>query len=378
MSTLLEQYQSERDGLVAVLDRTLEGVEGRDLSDIEQRSVTDARTRIEALDEQIKLVSGAIQTRNAGADLTSMLNRAERRDRIEVVEHRSMGEQFVASDVFSGYQARGTSARFQIEERALPTGLAEISDLLPQKARVDASAPTMTPLIDAIGSIPVSQNGIEVVKWVKAAGGAAKVAEKAPKPSVEFEPSVVPYTLDTIAGYTQLTRQMIEDAPAVRAAIDLELRRDVALKMEAEAAAALVAATLPTATSSVSLLAAIRKGVGVVQAEGYFPNAVILNPADWADMDLDVFAGTSAGGTPIQQRFWSLTPIAANSQPAGTATVADLSAGVQHYRRSGISLYVTDSHADTFLANVFTLLAEARAKTIVTRPAALVECSKSA
>jgi hypothetical protein len=235
----------------------------------------------------------------------------------------------------------------------------------------------MTPLIDAIGSIPVSQNGIEVVKWVKAAGGAAKVAEKAPKPSVEFEPSVVPYTLDTIAGYTQLTRQMIEDAPAVRAAIDLELRRDVALKMEAEAAAALVAATLPTATSSVSLLAAIRKGVGVVQAEGYFPNAVILNPADWADMDLDVFAGTSAGGTPIQQRFWSLTPIAANSQPAGTATVADLSAGVQHYRRSGISLYVTDSHGDTFLANVFTLLAEARAKTIVTRPAALVECSKA-
>jgi HK97 family phage major capsid protein len=370
---LLEQYQSERDGLVAVLDRTLEGIEGRDLSDIEQRSVTDARARIEALDAQIELVSGAIQTRNAGADLTAVLNRAERREQAPI-EARSWGEQFVASGQFSDYRGRGTSASLVIESRALPTALADMADVLPSKARVDITPPTSTPLLDVINTVNVSQNGIETVVWSKVAGGAAKVAEKSAKPSVEFAPAITPYTLDTIAAYTQMTRQMIEDAPAVRSTIDGMLRREVALKLESEAAASLVAATLPTATDS-SLLAAIRQGVGVVQAAGYNPNAVLLNPADWADLDIALLSGTSAPGTPIQQSFWGLRVIAANSQPAGTATVGDMSAGVQRYSRTGVNLYITDSHADTFLSNVFTLLAEARAKTIVTRPQALVECS---
>jgi HK97 family phage major capsid protein len=349
----------------------------------EARAIAELDERSDAQDQNLKDLLAEAKTLQARADeyaaIESMTGSTSRLANVAKEQTRSdaaasMGEQFTRSEVFSEYRGRGTSARLEV--RALPTGLAEIADVLPQKARVDATAPSMTPLLDVIGTVTVSQNGIEVVEWTKAAGGAAKVAEKAPKPSVEFEPTVTPYTLDTIAAYTQLTRQLIEDAPAVRSTIDSELRREIALKLEAEAAAALVAATLPTAQGA-TLLAGIRKGVGVVQAAGYNPNAVILNPADWADLDIDVFTGTLNGAV-IGQRFWGLTPIAAPSQPAGTATVGDMSAGVQHYSRTGISLYVTDSHADTFLANVFTLLAEARAKTVVTRPAALVECTKSA
>jgi len=104
------------------------------------------------------------------------------------------------------------------------------------------------------------------------------------------------------------------------------------------------------------------------------PSAVILNPADWAELDIEVFTNNHSGPV-VGQRFWGLTPIAANSQPVGTATVGDMSAGVQRYARTGVNLYITDSHAETFLSNVFTLLAEARARTIVTRPQALVECT---
>jgi HK97 family phage major capsid protein len=376
MSTLLEQYQAERDGLVSVIDSTLSAVEGRDLSDSEQRTVTDTRTRIEALDRQIELVNSAIQTRNAGIDLSQSL-RSERRERAGSPEVRSIGEQFAKSPVFAEYRGHGTSSRFNAEMRALPTGLADVSDLSRPGLRVNATPPTVTPLLDALNSIQVSSNGFEVVVWTKDAGGAAKVAEKSAKPSVEFGPTVTPITLDTIAGYTQMTRQLIEDEPAIRDAINGMLMRDVMLKLEAEAATAIAGATLATATDTVTLLGAIRKGVGVVQAKGYQPGAVLLNPADWAELDIDVFSGTSAGGSPIQRSFWGLVPIAAASQPAGTATVADLGAAVQHYRRSGVSLYITDSHGDTFLSNVFTVLAEARAKTVVVRPDAAVECSKA-
>lgn len=374
MSTaLLERLQSERADLVQFVERTLESVDGRDLSETEMRSVQSTKERIEAIDAQMKPLADFMATRDAAADLTRSFARQERRERSAPAESRSIGDQFISSEVFGEYRGRGTSSRLTVESRALPTGLAEIADLLPRNPRVDITAPTYTPLLDALSSINVSTNAIETIVWAKAAGGAAKVAEKSAKPSVEFAPTVTPYTLDTIAAWTQMTRQMMEDAPAVRDSINGQLIRDVALKMEAEAAAALVAATLPTA-SGADLLTAIRTGVGTVQAAGYMPGVVILNPADWATLDIDVFSSTLNGPT-VGQRFWGLRPVTAVSQPAGTATVADLGAGVQHFRRSGISLYVTDSHGDTFLSNVFTVLAEARARTVVTRPDALVECT---
>lgn len=371
-NAIIERLTEERAGLVAFIDQTLAGVEGRDLSDTEVRSISDTRARIEQIDGQLRPLGEFMQVRSSAADLTRFLGGAERRDTI-VTESRSWGELFVDSGQFTDYRGRGTSGQFEVETRALPTGLAEIADVLPQKARVDATAMVPTPLLDAIGTITVSQNGIDVVQWVKASGEAAKVAEKAAKPPVEFAPLVVPHTLDTIAAYTQLTRQLIEDAPAVRSAIDTELRKEVLRKLESEAAAALVAQTLPTVSDN-TLVKAIRQGVAVVQAAGYNPNAVLVNPADWAELDIEVFTNNHSGPV-VGQRFWGLTPIAANSQPVGTATVGDMSAGVQRYARTGVNLYITDSHAETFLSNVFTLLAEARARTIVTRPQALVECT---
>jgi hypothetical protein len=277
--------------------------------------------------------------------------------------------------VFAQYRGLGTSARFVTEARALPIGTGDVASnkVVP---RVDATLPTSTPLLDAIPTINVSANGIEVVVWAKKSGGAAVVAEKSAKPAVEYGPTVTPKTLQTIAGYTQMTRQLMEDEPAVASTINSLLMRDVVLKAEAEAAAALVAATLPTATGT-NLLTAIRAGMGTVQAKGYTPRYVILNPADWAEMDVLIFNGSVANAAVAQQGFWGLTPIAAASQPEGTATVGDFSAGVQRYQRTGTSLYITDSHGDTFLSNVFTVLAEQRALTVVTRPDALVECTKA-
>jgi hypothetical protein len=115
-------------------------------------------------------------------------------------------------------------------------------------------------------------------------------------------------------------------------------------------------------------------GVGVVQAAGFNPGAVLLNPTDWAEMDVAAMRGTLAGAT-IRQNYWGLTLIPSIAQPVGTAVVGDFRAALSHYIRSQVAMYITDSHADTFLSNVFTLLAERRAKTVVVRPQALCECT---
>ena len=266
-----------------------------------------------------------------------------------------------------------------MQTRALPTGLADLvaAGFTGGKTQIDTSPPQApTPLMDNISQIPVSTNAIEYIAWTKKAGGAAKVAEKAAKPSAEFGPTVTPATLDNFAVYTQLTRQMIEDQAAVAAKINGELRNDVLKAEEADAVAVLAAASasIPDTTNA-DLLAAIRQGVGTVQAAGYAPNAVLLNPADWAALDIGVMGGT-LGGPTVGANFWGLRPIPSSAQAAGTAIVGDFRSAVEHYFRSQVTLYVTDSHGDTFLSNVFTLLAERRGKTVVVRPAALVEAKK--
>lgn len=374
MSTV-EQKTTERDALITEVDDLI----ARDDFNPEAPEFVAKRDRIEELNTQLKFVAEHKQRTADANALDKTLNRAEKvqeRAQFQVNERPlTLGEAFTRSDVFAGYPGRGTSSRF-VHERALPGGLSEFSEMLPAAPMRDVSAPAgPTTLLDLVPSIPVSSNSVDLITWAIAAGGAEVVSEKSEKPDIEYNPTSVTKTLETIAVWTQLTRQLIEDAPAVKAKVDQELVREIRRAAEAQAAAALVSATLPTA-SGTSILEAIRNAIGEVQSEGYSPNAVLLNPADWATMDIDVYENT-LNGPMIGQRFWGLTPIPHIAQTAGTATVGDFTVGVERYVRSGVSLYLTDSHAATFISNVFTLLAEARELTVVTRPAALCEASIS-
>lgn len=319
-------------------------------------------------------------TRQSAIKVGDSITRAESKQRTgdapADARTESMGELFTRSDVFQTYPGRGTSSRLEINERALPMGIGTVADGIPNAQKINlANVEGPAPLLGLIPTVNVSSNAVEVITWAKTAGGAAVVAEGVGKPSAEWAPTSTPLTLDTIAVYTQMTRQLMEDAPAVRSLIDSELRAEVVRKMEAEAAAGIGAATLPAASGG-SLLEAIRVGIGTVQAEGFTPNVVLLNPADWASLDVSVLGQTLLGPS-VNSQFWGLRPVASVAQPAGTAVVGDFTAGSARYTRTGVSLYITDSHADTFTKNVFTILAEARAKTVVTRANAFAECAQS-
>jgi hypothetical protein len=287
------------------------------------------------------------------------------------------GEIFTRSEVFQSYPGRGTSSRFEVKTRAvsLPGKLADYADVLPSPTRrTDITPPQFFTLLDLLPVIPASTNTAETVVWENTgATTALVVAEGSGKPAVEFEPTVVSTALETIAAYTDLTRQAIEDGPAVAARINQLLMQSVRIKAEAAAAAALIAADID-GVSGTDLLAAIRYGIAAVQDDGYTPNAVLLNPTDWAALDLDVLGSTLIGPA-IGRSFWGLTPIVHRAQVAGTATVGDFNMGVERHVRTGVNLYITDSNAANFVSNIFTILAEAREKTIVVRPAALKECS---
>lgn len=341
----------------------------------------DAFTALEArsasLDSQIERLVNLYGARQQADALDGRLSRAAIRteQREQEGAPQSWGELFTRSEVFQQYPGRGTSSRLDLPEmRALPIGLNDLpASFGAARTHVDVTSWGLpTPLLDTMPTITVSQNAIDMVVWNKVAGGAAVVAEGAAKPSAEWAPTVTPAALETIAVWTQLTRQLIEDQGAVRDIINTELRREVQIREEALAAAALVAATLPTAEGGGDLMAGLRVGIAEVQDNGYSPNGALINPADWAAFDVALMSGT-LNGPVIRPDYWGVKLIASSAQPAGTITVGDFRAGVQHYVRAGASIYVTDSHGTTFIENVFTLLCERRVKTVVTRPAALCE-----
>jgi len=348
----------------------------------EDETYVALKTRAEGLDARISELAGLMEARRNSDALDGRLSKSEKRTTAswQVNEPApSFGESFIRSEAFQEYSSspRGRMPKIEMdmEARALPTGLSDIygNGLLSQPSTtVDVQAPrTPTPLLDNVNRVQVTSNAIDYVSWAITSGGAAVVPEKSPKPAIEFAPSVTSDSLDNIAAYTQLTRQLIEDAPSVRDMINGELVREILRKEEEEVASAIGGATLASAGGE-DLLAAIRVGVGTVQSAGYSPNAVLLNPADWADLDNTVMGGT-LNGPVVRANFWGLTPIPSTVQAAGTAIVGDFRTAVTQFYRSQVALYITDSHAETFLSNVFTLLAERRSLAAVVRPQALVE-----
>jgi HK97 family phage major capsid protein len=345
----------------------------------EDQSFKDLEARAQGLDTQIERLAGLLSAQTAADALDGKLSRSP-----QVPEQRgeqaplSWGEQFIGSDVFKEYQnrsLRGTSSKFDIERRALPHSLASMDAALPSNPIVNLTPTPLPPLLIPLTStIPVSSNSIDYITWAKKAGGAAVVGEGLAKPEVEWEPTVVPASLENIAGRTSFTRQLAEDGPAVVSYINGELQRDVTVKAETNAKAVLAGATLPTKVGPAGkgVAGAIRAGKAVVEAAGFVPNAFLIHSDDLVDLDLASF--NQYRGDP----YFGMTPVVDPDATKGTVIVGDFKAGVAHYYRSAVQLYMTDSHAGNFALNIIDALAEQRSKTVVTRPAALVKATAGA
>lgn len=337
---------------------------------------------IETLKRSYEQAVEVHNTRQAAVRLGDSIARAETRERAKADNPQvplSIGEQFIRSDVFQQYPGRGSSSRVVIDAepmrtRALPMSTSGWAVAYTQPAPRDITPPkAATPLLDLLSPIPWDAEVIPYVVWEKIAGGAATVPEGTLKPSAEWKPTATSEQMETIAVTTEATRQLLNSPNAVRAKIDGFLTDEILRVAEEKAAAAIAAATLPTATGA-TLLQAIRKGMAAIQVQRFAPVAVLLNPDDYAELDIDVFSSTLNGPT-VGQRFWGLTPVPSAAQPAGTAVVGDFRVAVERYVNRSVEVFITDSHADNFTKNIFTLLAETRELSVVVRPNALVEVS---
>lgn len=388
MHTYLQRLVDERTSLTEVMVRLAEtaATSDRDLSAEEQTQVQTMQARCAEIDRQLVQQNEAAASARGYATLLERI-RAEggepqglsQRTGSVAMERTDPGaalEAWLRSDAFLSYPGRGSSAIYEVGDGYLETRAAITTAQLniePYHWRPIEHVTTY-PLLEVVTRVSVSSGTVE---WTEIGPDpeAQVVAEGALKPEATFTLTPKTAALDTLAHWVQITRQALEDATYMRSLIETKLRRGILAKIQTDLAANLVAANavIPDATDTTSLLNAIRGGIGVVEGNGYTPNAVALNPADFVALDLQ--AQSALDPATRRQTFWGLRPISVPQLPSGTAYVGDFAAGVTLFDRGSTSVFVSDSHADLFIRNILVILAEARVKSAVTDPVALAECT---
>ena len=383
MLTYVRKLTTERESLSASATGLADAAaaESRDLTETELTSLQGWSQRCAEIDRLLGTLDDQMQSQRAYAQLRSRLDNTEADpDPARELQSRSApppsdwGGMFVASDAFRTYEGRGSSGEVLLPglfSRAAgdPITVGGFPGGLPPYYFQPTPWQMTTPLLGALGKVATSSGVVTWYEWPGAYPIAPVVAEAAVKPGTDIVP--VPHTesLETYAHWQALSRQALEDIPMVQSVVTNALQGGVLAALEGAAAAALAApgSGIPAITNA-DILAGIRVAIGDVQGRGYAnPNAVLLNPADFAGIDLAVMAATVNGPTRTGS-VWGVPAIAVGAIPPGTAYVGDFSTAVTLFARDQVSAYMTDSHQDYFIRNLLVILAEQRALVAVTQP----------
>lgn len=387
----LKQRIEERNVKTQVL-RDMQDIaarENRDLNDNERKTFEEMQGRLGFLDDEIKRITEAEAASAKYMEIYGAHKAAEERSARatertpaaeRVIEVRSWGDTFVNSDGLRGWNGgRGAPVEmpFGLLEQRAATDPITTTDLAAgvQPATFTPREPTWrNTLLDAVGREPVNANAVEWIRFQPDVPPEVEpTAEGDLKPALDITLVEKSVTLETYAAYKPITRQALEDYPRIRSVVEGYLRQSLRESLEGAVATAIDSDTdIPSVgtAGTTPLLISIRAAMAQVEINGFVANTVIVNPGDWAAMDVGtaVLAATIPG---VQRGFWGLAVVASTRLPSGTAYVGDLTAAVTLFDRNRTNVFLTDSHNQNFLRNILVVLAETRAYAAVTQPAAM-------
>lgn len=301
------------------------------------------------------------------------------------------GKQFIKSDSFKAFAAGSAQkARFEVKNTVLGDDATVAPDRRPG---IVPGAQNILTIESLYNAVPTTSNAIEYTREASFTNDAAETAEGATKPESDFTFSLVNMPVSTVAHWIKISRQLAMDAPALAAYIENRMRYGVQRRVETQLvngngtapnisgfldagnftahgyASAALGATLPK-------LVLIRKIIGDLEVAGYMPGAIVLNPADWAQIEVDLLTATSnavrvtysAMGQPM---LWGVPVVKSVGQTADIVSVGDFNSHGTIYNREGVVVAMSESDSDNFTRNLITLRAERRLALTSEVPAAI-------
>ncbi|MGW2379302.1 phage major capsid protein [Streptomyces sp. NPDC001658] len=315
-------------------------------------------------------------------------------------------EAFVRSAALEHFRSNGKQGKFAVEHRAAPAGTVTTGTQPQQNTRVPGIIPNNPDFPLLVASLLDRQTSDgTTLEYMRDMSGpqstwnkAAVVAEGADKPKTgPFVFDLITTTLKTVAHWVPITRQAADDNGQLMGYINGRLTYGLEYKMDREIltgngttemqgilTTSGIGTYQPGVGSTDVKLITVRKAKTQGELALYPPTAVVMNPMDWQDIELDeddngqfrVIANVTDPGAPT--RLWGLTVVTTVAMAAGTALLGGFRTGATLWERQGITILMTDSHADFFTANTLVILAERRANVAVHTPQAFVRITFAA
>jgi HK97 family phage major capsid protein len=218
---------------------------------------------------------------------------------------------------------------------------------------------------------------------------AAPVGETLAKPQSDLSFELITTTVKTIAHWFRASKQVLADVPLLQSYIDGRAIYGLKYVEENQILAGNgtgqnLLGLIPQATpfnealrkSGDTKIDLLRRAILQVRIAEYRASAIVLNPVDWADMELAkdstgsyIWVNVQEGGQP---RMWRLPVVDTNAMPQGEFMVGAFDMAAQVFDREDANVEVSTEDADNFTKNMVTIRAEERLALAVYRPQSFV------
>lgn len=403
---LKEKRAAELAAAAAIVDGAKTAVRG--LSNDEQTTVDAHLKSVEDFDVQIKAADADQARLSRLAQLTpeALTSSGSKSDDDKVALAKTLGDHFMlhAKSRLGSLRDQGATTISAPEFKAatdnqVTSGGAFTPVLTEYDRTIVKGNRIRLQVADLLGSGTISGNAISYFVEGALEGAFTTVAEAGAKPQLHVvDPTAVTDSLKKIAGFIKFTDEMVEDLDFYVSEINNRLLFELARFEEQQ-----LLNGNGTGTNVLGLLnrsgiqtetgaskadnadAVFRAMTKVATGSGLDADGIVINPTDYQNFRLKTdangqyygggfFAGEYGVGTLTSQPpLWGLRTVVTPAIAAGTVAVAAFSQAATVYRKGGVRVESTNSHASDFTSNLITTRAEERIALAVRVPAAIVK-----
>lgn len=305
---------------------------------------------------------------------------------------KTLGEMLIASDSFKQFaEGMTTKARVEIKNTITGQGGSPVDNVstIVGTQRLPGIVPGAFRALRIRDVLPAGNtvsNAVEYTRELAFTNAAAETAEGASKPeaSLTFELATAP--VRTIAHWLKLSKQVMDDAPALASYVDNRLRYGVELRIDQQLLngngsgqniGGMTKAgnfTAFTPASGDNAIDSINKAIYAVIGADYAPTAIVLNPADWGAIERTKINDSYVFGTPALAAgpvLWGLPVVVSNTMGSGKFMVGAMDIAYQVWNRQGVTVEMSEADDVNFQKNLVTVRAESRLALAIYRPASV-------
>ena len=239
-------------------------------------------------------------------------------------------------------------------------------------------------LLDIIPRVPTASNSVRYTRLANFSNSAAAQAgEGATKATQTLEPVTVDAPIQTIAVIQKISKQLMDDEPFMRSALDSLFRYNLLDALEAQLidgngsgfnlSGMVTEGQAISGSSGVDQPDQVGAAIATMQSDGYPVDYIVVNPSDFQDWRAERSASdnlyvSGSWSQPAPPVMWNVNAVLSPSVSSGTVVLAN-NASHAMLDRQDATIEIFEQDDTNVQSNLLTLRAELRAGLAVMDPA---------